>query len=404
MVRTGRNTDTSSTPPPKRSRASASSSTSALKTIIAERDVDMNDTSHPVLVDLCEFIRAQYLTDLATKLCRYHEPTVRAFYDNFPEVESVTRPPLEVPIKVHGKVVYLSQEIIESHLNLPQVSEYYTTSYFSSLQDYTWQSLTATTYLEPPTTKTKAIYCGKFKEPYGVFWQFVRNNIIPTAQHSEVPQASCKLLVRMVADDLHIPFGALIYRSILGSASGGASSKLTFPCLISSLCTSARVPHMDKGPWKAGFGTLNAVNVGKSGTQRDIAVGDHPIPPPPPPPSSSSFPTSDPTPSSTSYPPPPTFDLSGCDPQMVGLFQHFHTQTTHHMDMGFHQIHNRLDLMDTQFGHINERFDATTAQYTHMCDMFEQLSFWQRSGGASGSGGGTQGGGNEEQGGPSDGS
>lgn len=81
MVRTGRNTDTSSTPPPKRSRASASSSTSALKTIIAERDVDMNDTSHTGLVDLCEFIRAQYLTDLATKLRRYHEPTVRAFYD-----------------------------------------------------------------------------------------------------------------------------------------------------------------------------------------------------------------------------------------------------------------------------------------------------------------------------------
>ena len=88
---------------------------------------------------------------------------------------------------------------------------------------------------------------------------------------------------------------------------------------------------------------------------------------------------------------------------MMGMFQHFYDQTTHHMDIRFTQIHNRLDLMDTQFGQFNECFDASTAQYTHMCDMFEQISLWHRDGGASGSGG-TQGGGNAEPGGPSGGS
>jgi hypothetical protein len=38
-----------------------------------------------------------------------------------------------------------------------------------------------------------------------------------------------------------------------------------------------------------------------------------------------------------------------------------------------------------------------------MCDMFEQISFWHRGDGASGSGG-PQGGGNQDRGGPSDGS
>ena len=98
MVHTGRNTS-SSTPPSKRSRASASSSSSVLKAIIAERDLDMNDTSSPALVELCDFVRCQHLTDLATRSCRYHEATVRAFYDNFPEVESITHPPRKCRLK-----------------------------------------------------------------------------------------------------------------------------------------------------------------------------------------------------------------------------------------------------------------------------------------------------------------
>ena len=260
-------------------------------------------------------------------------------------------------------------------------------------------------YLEPPPARTKAIQCGRFKEPYGVFWQFVRHNIIPTSQHSEVPQASCKLLVRMVEDDQNIPFGALIYRSILASASGGDSSKLTFPCLISSLCSRARVPHMDQGPWKTGHGTLNAVNVGKSGTQRGVAFRDHPIPPPPPP--SSSPPHGDPIPP----PPPPStphlpFDISQCDPQLVGLFQHFQTQTQNYMISEFNQLNERLDWMDDRFEHMNERFDESSAQYANMVNMFNRMSHWHNSGaggagGASGSGGGPSGG-NDTQGGPSD--
>ena len=387
----------SSTPPPKKSKDAPSSGSH--KDILPERDLDMNDTSHPSLAALSEYVRTHSLVTLATTSCRYHEPTMRTFYTSFPEVEPISpsRPPSEVSITVHGKVIKLSQPIIESHLSLHPVSEWATRVYYGSLSEDTWETVTEATYLEPPPARTKAIYCGKFKEPYGVFWQFVRHNLLPTSQHSEVPQASGKLLVRMVRGDHDIPFGAFIYRAILASAQRGENSKLTFPCLITRLCSKAKVPRMDPSGWRTSHGTLNALNVGKSSTQREVAARDQP-----PPPSSSSFLTSDPTPPPTSYPPPP-FDLSGCDPQMVGLFQHFHAQTTHHMDMGFTQIHNRLDLMESQFGGLNERFDATTAQYTHMCDMFEQISLWHRSSGASGSGG-PQGGGNEEQGGPSDGS
>ena len=398
----------SSTPPSKKSRDVASPASH--KVILPERDLDMFDTTTPSLMALCQFVQANSLLTLATTSCRYHEPTVRTFYANFPEIEDPTRPPTSVRVSVHGKIVKLAQDVIESHLNLPHVSEHDTAAYFRTLGEETWRSLTTATYLEPYVPRTKAIHCGKFKEPYGVFWQFVRQNILPTSQHSEVPQASCGLLVRMLRGDQNIPYGALIYKSIIASASGGASSKLVFPCLISRLCGNARVPHMNDDGWRSGHATLNATNVAKSGTQRDFAARDHhhPPPPPPPPPSSSSFPASDPTPPPPSYPLPPSyppspFDFSGYDPQMVGLFQHFHDQSTYQMDMGFTQIHNRLDLMNTQIENFNERFDASTAQYTHMCDMFEQMSVWHQQGGAGGSGR-QHGGGNDDQSGPSGGS
>ena len=110
----------SSTPPPKKSKDAPAPSSQ--KAILPERDLDMNDTTTPSLVALIEFVRANSLVPLATLCCRYHEPTVRAFYANFPEIDTTTHPPTAVLVTVHGKVFRLDQDVIETHLNLSPVS------------------------------------------------------------------------------------------------------------------------------------------------------------------------------------------------------------------------------------------------------------------------------------------
>ena len=174
---------------------------------------------------------------------------MREFYQNFPR--STTSTASEVTVRVRGRQVKISLAILEEVIGLPYVEEEEEVEYFEEILGVGVGDLADATYVDPTSLasqRVQHIQSGAFQHIYRVYWTLVRNNILPTSQHSEVPEDSCRLLSMMVGDERPIPFARLILSSIITCALAVRRIKLVFPCLITRLCARARVPGMDEEP------------------------------------------------------------------------------------------------------------------------------------------------------------
>ena len=154
-------------------------------------------------------------------------------------------------MRVRGKQVRLSLALFEEVIGLPHVTEEDEVDYFEEILGVGVSDLADATYVDPTSLDSQRalrIQSGAFQHIYLVYWTLVRNNILPTSQHSEVPKDSCRLLTMMVNDERPIPFARLILSSIINCALAVRRIKLVFPCLIIRLCARARMPGMDEEP------------------------------------------------------------------------------------------------------------------------------------------------------------
>ena len=265
---------------------------------------------------------------------KYKEDVVREFCQNFPRSTASTTD--EVTVRVRGKQVRISLAILEEVLELPHVDEEAEEEYCDEIVGMSITDLADTTYVDPTSLasqRAQRIQSGAFQHIYRVYWNLVRNNILPTSQHSEVPEESCRLLVMMVSDERPIPFARLILSSIISCAVAVRRVKLVFPCLITRLCIRARVPGMDVEPWVDGTAMLDEGSVGRGSSQASVVSRA--------PRSSSSSQgatSSHATPSSQAAPPLP-FDPSQVDPHTLAMFQHFQG----HVDGRLNHMDSRLD-------------------------------------------------------------
>ena len=139
--------------------------------------------------------------------------------------------------------------------------------YFEEILGMKVGDLADTTYVDPTTLasqRAQRIQSGAFQQIYRVYGTLVRNNILPTSQHSEVPDESCRLLVMMVGDERPIHFARLILSALISCATAVRRVKMIFPCLITRLCARVRVPRMEEEPWVDGTATLDEGSVGRS--------------------------------------------------------------------------------------------------------------------------------------------
>lgn len=328
--RTKRTGEGSSSPAPPTKKAKEKVDASS-RGIHAERNLAMvnpENNASAALVTLRQFVVSNYLVELATSNERYNEAVVRDFYESFPG--GITLNTKEVTLKVRGKKVVLNREVIDTILNLPRVSDEEEEAYFEAISSMPPSSLNGITYSDPSvytSQNTTSLMCGNMTEEYRAFWLFVRNNLLPTTQKSEVPMESCKLLIQMRRGERAIPYPRLILSSILGSALRGT---LFFPCLITRICENARVPVKKSDPIFNAFGVLDERSFAKSATQVGRSRGA----------SQPSVAHGAAAPTSSPFVP---FDPRMVDPNTHAMIQHYHGLT---MD--------RLDSMEALVRQISE--------------------------------------------------
>lgn len=242
--RTGEAASSSTLPPPKKTKDTPSAHT---RDIFPERNLAMsppeNTPPSPALMILRECVISQSLRQLACTNDEYNETLVREFYGNFPGgVVSHSR---EVRIRVRGKMIILSRELIEEILELPHVPDDVEDSYFAHIGSIPTSALHETTYSDPRALLAQNSSCLKgscMTEEYRALWLFVRYNLLPTSQKAEVPMESCKLLIQMRSGAIPIPYARYILSAIIGSA---GRRLLFFPCLITRICRHLRVREAD---------------------------------------------------------------------------------------------------------------------------------------------------------------
>lgn len=336
MTRVGKRASegTSSAAPSKRGKSP--SEEGPMRGFIPERNLSFLETGRiPSLTQLREYLTSHDLRGLGNLNTKYKEEVVREFYRNFPRSTASTA--TEVSVRLRGKLVRVSIDVIEEVLGLPHVSEEEEDAYFEEIVGMTVGDIAEATYVDPTSLasqRVQRILSGAFQHVYRVYWTLVRNNILPTSQHSEVPEESCRLMTMMVSDEMPIPFARLIFSAIVSCGTCARNVKLVFPCLITKLCNRSRVPRMDEEPWIDGTATLDERSVGRSTSQ--VSVVSHAAR------SSSSSQgaaSSHPTSSHTGAPLP--FDPSQVDPHTLAMFQHFQG----HVD-------GRLNTMDTRLDEI----------------------------------------------------
>lgn len=311
----------SSTPPPKKAKENADAFT---RDILAERNLAMappeNYPPSPALAILRECVRSQGIQDLACSNDEYNQTVVKEFYDSFPGgVGAHTK---EVELKLRGKKIKLNRALIETILNLPHVSDTDEESFFATIGAMPTSALHAITYINPQALiaqNTSSLQGGRMSEEYRAFWLFLRYNLIPTSQKSEVPIESCKLLIQMRREERPIPYARYIFSAILGSAVRG---RLFFPCLVTKICRHARVVEKRSDPIISEIAVLDERIFAKSITQ----VRRTQAPPPPPQPS---FTQGEAAPSSSHSIP---FDPSLVDPNIHAMIQHYHGLTMDRLD------------------------------------------------------------------------
>jgi hypothetical protein len=254
----------------------------------------------------------------------FNESLVRDFYLNLPDYTSKEHKELVFVFK--GKRIMISPSIIETILDLPQSSDEDIASFAEFSLPISITSFMGHAYIDGNALSPK-VMSGKLKHVYRVFWLWVRYNILPSTQKSEIPLEGCRLLSAMIQGHAPIPYGTIIYDAFIKCALGKSSSKLFFPCLIMKICKFYKVREANEDLTHPITSTIDVglVQHSSSHCPRD----DNVVPP-------STFHEAPPTfESSSSFLPPPTFDVSRIDPNLYGFLSHSFSSMTAHFDARF---------------------------------------------------------------------
>ena len=323
-------TSTSSSPPSKKHKGESFSG--SLRKILSERNVDLvSPTTYPHFTTLREYIESRGLTKLATDNNGFDENCVREFYEKFPPEKPKAR---QVLLKIRGKQINFSPAFISSFLSLPDISDDEIDKYDDAHENL------SLSYLEERVLQVKDAYKSRighkvlqtdFPHPYKTFWQFIKRNISPHSQKSEIPTSCHKLLLLMVANSMSIPFGSIIYDAIISSKYGSCNRPLVFPCLITRICKNKKVPNMQsEDEWDKPYSQLDEVAIRRSESH---SHGAQPFSPAP-------TPSTTPNNSSTSF-----FDtssLKGADAKILAALINHRSEELRNQNIA---IMARLDLM-----------------------------------------------------------
>ena len=342
----------SSQPPSKKSKPSKFASASS-RDFHPERNISF-ETQHDLdyFRTLQHFVATNRLHHLGFGFHPFNDKLVRDFYLSLPEY--TTKDHKELVFVFKGKRIVLSPSVIESILDLPQSTDEDITSFAEFSLPISISSFMGQAYIDP-NALTPKIMSGKLKHVYRVFWLWVRYNILPTTQKSEIPLEGCRLLSAMIEGHSPIPYGTLMYDALIKCALGKPSSKLFFPCLIMRICKFYKVKEADVDHTHPITSTIapGLILHSLSHCPRDVHV-------PPPPPTHEAPPILD---ASSSFPPPPSFDVSRIDPNLYGFLSHSFSSMTAHFDA---------------------RFDGLTtyveSSLEEMSDRMEELALYRRDG------------------------
>ena len=99
--------------------------------------------------------------------------------------------------------------MIGKFLGLAPISVEDEAHYFETIRGLTNDDLASETY-DPFVRFNKRIQSGLVKEIYRTFWLFIRHDLFPNSQHSEIPFEGCRHMVVMMRNNIPIPFASLI--------------------------------------------------------------------------------------------------------------------------------------------------------------------------------------------------
>ncbi|XP_020410724.1 uncharacterized protein LOC109946659 [Prunus persica] len=147
-----------------------------------------------------------------------------------------------VPIKVRGKNVDLSPSIISDVLNLPGEDTGEWNRYLG--RDFNLQDAAERLFYADPTafasqTKKTVLTQGKLTPYFAILWSFVRHNIYPSGQRSEIPIIGVKILKILHEGTFPLPVGDIIFERLKDCAR--KKHIIYYPCLVSMICTDSGV-------------------------------------------------------------------------------------------------------------------------------------------------------------------
>jgi hypothetical protein len=196
---------------------------------------------------------------------------------------------------------------------------------------------------------------GKLQNDYRVLWLWVRYNIFPSTQKSDIPLEGCRILSALKdARRVPIPYGTIIYDSLIRSVLGKPTSKLFFPCLIMKICKFYKIREADMDLDHPITSPIDVALVRHSTSHCPKDV--HDAPPPPSPLLDAPHPSSTFEGSSSFPPPPPPYDVSRIDPNLYGYLHSISTSIhdlRSYVDTSFEELSNRIEeiALDRHGGH-----------------------------------------------------
>ncbi|KAL6272230.1 hypothetical protein ACE6H2_022922 [Prunus campanulata] len=332
----------------KGTRGGASSSGSAPQpeeamltaTVVTERNLDLSPSIQTTaLIQVQHLLRDRNLLPLARTYEKYNESIVREFYTAFPRAERTDY--ADVPIKVRGKTFKLSTSIISEVLHIPEQDTSSWNQYL--VRDVDMQSAAETLFYADPAafasqTKKTVLIQGKLTPYFAILWSFVRHNIYPSGQRSEIPTVGVKILKVLHEGTFALPICDIIFDRL--KACARKKSIIYYPCLVSMICAHSGVRARSNDILVEPMGPISDTSVSKSISQRRHAHAPAPVQPhmPPPPPHRPA--------SSQPFPPAPNVDTSAWEPSLQAIWdlQMLQYQQMQHMSTSIDAIWTHLQM------------------------------------------------------------
>lgn len=272
--------------------------------VVTERNLDLSPSTQSAgLILVQHLLRDRQLLPLASVYRKYNETIVREFYAAFPRVEHFEDQ--SAPIKVRGKNVVLSPSLICDILNLPEGDTDAWNHYVAC--DFKLQDAAEGLFYANPTAfasqrKKTVLIQGRLTPYFAILWSFVRHNIYPSGQRSEITTLGVKIMNILHEGTFSLPVEDIIFHRLMACAR--KKNIIYFPCLVSMICEHFGVRARASDVFAEPMSPISDTSVSKSVSQRRDA------PPPRPHMSSSSVP----------FPPAPDVDTSSWDPSLQAIW------------------------------------------------------------------------------------